>query len=268
LPSAARASIGKEPRFSSTFAGMFIRAEAASELQCRDSPGPLYSPNFSNKPRAPTANWGRKPTEAEAERQRRQKRLADLEIGPAAYQPNVDAVHRTPARVKFSRSHRFDSFGGHAYLINNSPWTTEGGSYEVKDDYVRPRTAAYTFSGGHSSPPKAGDPSARSRPRTSFLTSSIRGGFARPATLECGVGPGDYNTDQFSIRNTLARPSTSKTKFGTAPRFTRPGLVFHSAEHAKADGNVFSPGPKYSTNVGTVGTVKQRQSTGGLHWVP
>ena len=261
-----RAAIGKEERFSSTFAGMFVRAECASELQCRDSPGPIYSPTFANMPRAQTVSWGSKASQEQVARFKREFNRAD-EVGPAAYQPRVDTIKPSSTRVKFGKSDRFNSFGGHAYAINNSPHGVSDGPRGpvVSLEYVRPRSAAFTFGGGRVRPPKGDDPDARSRPRTAFLTHSIRGGLARPATLECGIGPADYNTDQTAINRNLKREG--KNKFGSAPRFMRPGLVFVSAEHAKADGNVFSPGPKYSTEIGSM-TFKQRQPMTSLHWCP
>lgn len=239
---APRATIGKEERFSSTFAGMFVRAEAASELQCRDSPGPIYSPTFSTHPRAQTVSWGQKPGKEDSSHRFQSPHLNGLTAGPAAYTPKVEKIkHRSPT-CRFGRADRFMSFGG-AYALNNSPWTSDGPKASVVDmSTIRPKSAAYSFGGGKVRPARGDDPSLRSRPRTAFLTHSIRGGLARPATLECGVSSADYYTDQTSIARQM-KPS-GKNKFGSAPRFARPGLVFVSAEHAKADGTVCSPGPK------------------------
>jgi hypothetical protein len=262
---APRATIGKEERFSSTFAGMFVRAECASELQCRDSPGPVYSPGFSNMPRAQTVSWGSKRSQENVVRFQNNLNTGGRDSnGPAAYHPQHNKILPQATVVNFGRSHRFDSFGGHAYAIHNSPYT---GTTEPtpKLDYVRPTTASFSFGGGRVRPPRGDDPDARSRPRTAFITHTIRGGLARPATMECGVGPADYNTNQTAIDQNLSKES--KYHFGTAPRFTRPGLVFVSSEHAKADGNVFSPGPKYSTEIGSI-RFKQRQPLASLHWCP
>jgi len=263
---APRATIGKEERFSSTFAGMFVRAECASELQCRDSPGPIYSPSFANMPRAPTVSWGSKAQQENVSRFKANFNAGGRDsMGPAAYHPQVQQVLPRSAQIHFGKSSRFDSFGGHAFAINNSPYTGDGG--EVKVDYVRPRSAAFSFGGGRTRPPRGDDTEARSRPRTAFLTHSIRGGLARPATLECGIGPSDYTTNQSSIERNLARANPVGKGFGSAPRFARPGLVFVSAEHAKADGNVFSPGPKYAYDVNSM-KFKQRQPQPYLHWTP
>lgn len=275
LPSASRATIGKEERFSSNFAGMFIRAESASEMQCRDSPGPIYSPGISTLPRAQTVSWGSKQANEQVARFKRDLQAASHadNVGPAAYAPRIDRIKPTATQVHFSRSDRFSSFGS-AYAINNSPWgpgsgsASEGGpkGLAVSLEYVRPRSAAYSFGGGRSRPPRADDPDApRPRPRTAFLTHSIRGGLARPATLESGIGPADYDTDQTAINKNLK--SEGKNKFGSAPRFARPGLIFVSAEHAKADGNFHSPGPKYNSSIGSM-TFQPRQPLTSMHWCP
>ena len=272
LPSASRATIGKEARFSSNFPGMFIRSESASEMQCRDSPGPIYSPGFSTLPRAQTVSWGSKQANEQVARFKRDLAASSHadEVGPAAYEPRVDRIKPSATQVHFSRSDRFNSFGGHAYAINNSPYGPPSGAGvprgpAVNVEYVRPRSAAYSFSGGHARPPRGDDPHARSRPRTAFLTHSIRGGLAKSATLESGIGPADYNTDQTAISQNLK--GEGKSKFGSAPRFARPGLIFVSAEHAKADGNFHSPGPKYNSSIGSM-TFQPRQPLTSLHWSP
>lgn len=246
---------------------MFIRAEAASELQCRDSPGPIYSPSFSNMPRSQTVSWGVKPTKDEIGRRAHEPItwVQGAEVGPAAYHPRIEKVQRTTPSTRFGRADRFMSFGG-AYSLNNSPWTSDGPKGPPLDIApIRPRSAAYSFGGGKVRPARGNDPSIRSRPRTAFLTHSIRGGLARPATLECGIGPADYSTDQTAINRNLKPAGVNK--FGSAPRFVRPGLMFVSAEHAKADGNTSSPGPKYASNVNSL-TFKPRGATNALHWCP
>jgi hypothetical protein len=121
---APRATIGKEERFSSTFAGMFVRAECASELQCRDSPGPIYSPTFSNLPRAQTVNWGSKRSQENVSRFHANHHLGGRDsMGPAAYHPLAQHILPQATQVHFGKSSRFDSFGGHAFAINNSPYT-------------------------------------------------------------------------------------------------------------------------------------------------
>jgi hypothetical protein len=295
---------------------MFVRAECASELQCRDSPGPIYSPTFSNLPRAQTVNWGSKRSQENVSRFHANHHFGGRDsMGPAAYHPLAQHILPQATQVHFGKSSRFDSFGGHAFAINNSPYTGGHGgdvrlclaarthtrelctalredpwlvsssltcwrvcfffpllcalfSLQVKVDYVRPRSAAYSFSGGRVRPPRGDDPDAtRSRPRTAFLTHSIRGGLAKSATLESGVGPADYSTDQHAIERRVKGPNLVGKGFGSAPRFTRPGLVFVSAAHANADGNVFSPGPKYAYEAGSM-TFKQRQPQSSLHWTP
>ena len=170
------------------------------------------------------------------------------------------------ARLRLGKADRFSSFGNQ-YALNNSPHTSDGPNTAlISLDAVRPKSAAFSFGGGRLHPPRATDHEARSRPRTAFLTHSIRGGLTRPATLECNIGPADYSVDQHSIARNVKQPRPGRSGFGTAPRFARPGLVFVSAEHAKADGTVCSPGPKYAYSQGSV-SVKARQST-SLSWVP
>jgi hypothetical protein len=96
------------------------------------------------------------------------------------------------------------------------------------------------------------------------MTHSIRGGLAKPATLECNIGPGDYSPRTGDI----GENSSSHTAFGGEARFLKPGLMYISAEHAKVQVGTFGPGPKYAITIGSTSYQSKNAKSSGLQWVP
>jgi hypothetical protein len=72
---------------SHTPAPLHFRAADTSELQCRDSPGPIYSPSGANLPRSQTVSWGEKPAKEDQVSKFRDPHLYGLSTAPAAYRP-------------------------------------------------------------------------------------------------------------------------------------------------------------------------------------
>lgn len=95
------------------------------------------------------------------------------------------------------------------------------------------------------------------------MTHSIAGGLAKPATLECNVGPGDYITPRFGDVEDQIHNGSIRSGFGSSPRFLKAGLQYISAEHAKANVGQAGPGPKY-----LVALNPATPRTSGLKWIP
>lgn len=98
---------------------------------------------------------------------------------------------------------------------------------------------------------------------------SSSGGLAKPATLECNVGPGDYYVDgNFPGDIGTSNNGTIRSGFGTSSRFIKSGLQYISSEHAKGNVGQAGPGPKYSSAIGTIGaTAKTPRNISGLKWI-
>ena len=107
------------------------------------------------------------------------------------------------------------------------------------------------------------------------------GGLAKPATLECNIGPGDYDPRTGDLGDVLSHrgatgPGGSVTAapgpgFGSSPRFLKAGVQYLGAEHARSNVGHASPGPKYlistmDTAAAVANSTKAQRSA--LKWVP
>lgn len=96
-----------------------------------------------------------------------------------------------------------------------------------------------------------------------FLSPS--GGLAKPATLECNIGPGDYSPRTGDIGSN----TTVRSGFGTSTRFLKAGLQYISHEHAKTNVGQAGPGPKYLLSNGdTAANSDRTPRTSALKWIP
>lgn len=116
------------------------------------------------------------------------------------------------------------------------------------------------------------------------VLSSLRsGGLAKPATLECNIGPGDYDPRTGDLGDVVARraatgPGSGASAsgvpgpgFGSSARFLKAGVQYLGAEHARANVGHASPGPKYlvsalDTAAALAHSAKSQRSA--LKWVP
>lgn len=114
--------------------------------------------------------------------------------------------------------------------------------------------------------PEAHPTAVRHKPRTSWMTHSIRGGLSKPATLECQVGPGDYSPNNGDISTN----HSVRHSFAKDDRFLKPGVQYLSAEHAKGNVGTASPGPRYLYSVNSIGyqSGSKTARTSGLKWIP
>jgi hypothetical protein len=236
------------------------------------SPGPKYEqelPQLTFR-RPPTTSWGTKPTKEQLERRKKLDNLAltntDSQIGPANYTVNInyESKHSSPPKVVFPKANRFDSSQG-MYALNNSPDSGNGPLLRPILNSVRRAAPSYSFARPRTAQFEAEKENLTAQAmqntlgggRTAFMTTSIRGGFARPATLECVISPADYSPK-------LA-PSTS-VAFSKSPRFPKAGIEFISYQHARGTVGQASPGPKYSLPEHR--NVAQASRTTALKWIP
>jgi hypothetical protein len=98
-----------------------------------------------------------------------------------------------------------------------------------------------------------------------ILLSLHSGGLAKPATLECNIGPGDYSPHTGAIGDDNG---SIRSGFGSSPRFLKSGLQYISAEHAKANVGQAGPGPKYLVAINTTSYQGKTPRTSGLKWIP
>ena len=227
-----------------------------TDLLCTASPGPKYNVTAATAatyPRSPALSWGDK-AEVMAARERRATLVAvtDGTAGPAAYSPRYASLVPAAPRVSFPRSPRF------AAPVLGSATSGAVTALSPNLHVCVPVSPRYSFA-----PPahvSHGREGYAYKPRTSFMTHSIRGGLAKPATLECNIGPADYHPHERSGVGAAGLPpvrspravgaaSSSANKgasgFGSSPRFLRPGLQYLSAEHARAHVGAVGPGSSF-----------------------
>ena len=217
-------------------------------------------PTSATYPRSPALSWGDK--QSLDDRAKRNQLLASesTDVGPGGYTPKHANIKPTAPRCAFARSERFGGpFGSYQTLNNSSQGAT---MYAPSIDATVASSPRFSFGNSNK-----GETSrdVRHKPRTSFMTHSIRGGLAKPATLECNVGPGDYYPFTGDIGQQSARQVTVRNGFGSSQRFLKAGIQYISPAHAMANVGQASPGPKYMTT-----TINQPKSprTSGLKWVP
>jgi hypothetical protein len=253
-----RATFGLAHRFLPSKVG-YISPRHNSDLLCTASPGPKYNtaPTAATYPRQPALSWGERLTLEQREKKSHLITSDNSDVSPSSYTPRIALLKPTAPRCAFSRSSRFGGPFGSYQTLNNSA----GGSsmYNPSDAAIQPTSPRYSFGAAHQN----GLNEVRHKPRTSFMTHSIRGGLAKPATLECNIGPGDYapHTGDIGDNN-----GSIRSGFGSSPRFQK-GLYI-SAEHAKANAGQSGPGPKYLVAVGTTSYSGKTPRTSGLKWIP
>lgn len=282
---APRAQFGQAHRFLPAKVG-YISPQHNSDLLCTASPGPKYNitPTEATFPRQPAVGWGDKTTAMQREKKASFIVEDGPDGGPAAYSPRVAIVKPSAPRCAFSRSSRFGGpFGSYQTLSNTSSSVSMNNGTGPPPpipsfDAITSQSPRFSFG-----PPRTPrDPQQQQRsqeivykPRTSFMTHSIAGGLARSATMECGIGPGAYEPhlpDEIgSTGHQIVHENNAKSGFGSSARFTKPGVQYFSAEHARVNIGQGSPGPKYLVQLGTTGYQPQcvvRSSTAGLRWCP
>lgn len=99
-----------------------------------------------------------------------------------------------------------------------------------------------------------------------MLCDGYSGGLAKPATLECNIGPGDYSPLTGDIGS--YQFNTRKYGFGSAPRFVKAGLQYISAEHARSNVGQAGPGPKYYSLLDSTSYQPKTSRTSALKWIP
>lgn len=188
-----RTQFGTAHRFLPSKVG-YISPRHNSDLLCTASPGPKYNvvPTAATFPRQPCLGWGDRNQLEQREKRQGMAAMAmqASDVGPAAYTPRVQSVKPAAPRCAFSRSDRFGGPFGSYQTLNNS--LGNGGSTSTANwDTVLSSSPRYSFGGGGEKELRNGVLTdrihARQKPRTSFMTHSIRGGLARPATLEVRI---------------------------------------------------------------------------------
>lgn len=172
------------------------------------------------------------------------------------YNVKIDCIKPSIPKPVIGTSPRFDTTAA----SNLAPTTVNAGQNTSPGYHlVEPSPPSWSFG-----PPLRGNRTVNdtpSQPRTSFLTHSVDGGLARPATLENGIGPADYNNqiDTIATRSFAVAKSAagSKQNMGCAPRF---------APHQNATS--FNTGPKYNVQLHNLSYRSKDARSMSLQWVP
>ncbi len=272
----------------------FISPHHNAGLLCTASPGPKYNtqPGPATYPRQPALGWG--PRDQALLREKKASFLqqaGDNDVGPAAYSPRHANIKPAAPRCSFSRSTRFGGAGSYQVLNNSSSSSASsapsGALSALQPNLDAVSAASPRFSFG---PPRPSDPHSlagaqsqgqaqaheplRYKPRTSFMTHNIRGGLAKPATLESGIGPGDYNPIEGQLGQRLAAlragsgAAAAGKGFGSESRFVKPGVQYNGPEHARQIVGQAGPGPKYLITINDTASRSKSPRSGGLKWLP
>lgn len=257
---AAKHSFGKQERFAESKQS-FISKHHQSDLLCTTSPGPKYYPDPSPaKHKAPAYSWGEKLT-AEQRAKKLALQVPDTDVGPSTYKPKHTSVLSSAPRPTFGKQDRFGGSVGYLY-VNSTPAEVGPGTNDPDDHYQAHKAPSFSFGKKKNKEQTPGE--QRSKPRTSFMTHSIAGGLARPATMECNIGPGDYHPKY----NDINENSRQAFGFGTSSRFIKAGVQFLSPEHAKSNVGHIGPGPKYYSHISDLSYEPKAPRGAGLKWVP
>jgi len=267
----------------------YISPRHNAGLLCAEGPGPKYStpPTAATYPRAPALGWGDKATAGQRQKKASFIPPIDNDVGPANYSPRHATIKPAAPKCSFARSERFGGAGSYQVLTN----TTSSGAVTALNpslEAVVPASPRFSFGPPR---PAAGEregatdalgrpiaTSPRATARTAIFTHNIRGGLAKPATLECNIGPGDYAPRNFELgaqaeaARAASGAATAGRGFGTERRFVKPELLFSGAGHAQQTVGQASPGPKYlPTTNNTAQRALSRSPRGGMggqQWVP
>lgn len=254
-----RATFGLAHRFLTSRVST-ISPRHNSDLLCTAGPGPKYNINASvaaTYPRQPALSWGERLTLEQREKKAQMVAHDLTDVSPSSYTPRVANIKPAAPRCAFSRSARFGGPFGSYQTLNNSA----GGAtmYHTSDEAIAATSPRYSFAAPNQ---QGGLADVRHKPRTSFMTHSIRGGLAKPATLECNIGPGDYMPKTGDIGD---NNGSVRSGFGSSPRFQKAQYI--SAEHAKANVGQAGPGPKYLVSLNTTSYQGKTPHT-SLKWIP
>mmetsp|Transcript_18335 Transcript_18335/g.25775 ORF Transcript_18335/g.25775 Transcript_18335/m.25775 type:complete len:300 (-) Transcript_18335:47-946(-) len=263
-PRAPTAAFGKAPRFAGQ-KNAYISAGHNSDFLCTAGPGPKYLlKGYPNRYSQPAFSMGPSTTTVK----KKDKEAAFVAsgaafVGPAAYNPKFSLAKPQTARAIFSKGARFphrQPFLGKQFAqLEEANFADQvpPNQYNPRDIHTAPAPARWSF--GPSNPPKDLR-KIKKLNRTTFITHNIQGGSAKPATLECCIGPGHYTPR--GVTKTSAIFSKSK-------RFAKQESQFISKLHCLAQSGAVSPGPKYLNFVGDVYHTSKAKvpKTARLHWL-
>lgn len=223
-----------------------------TELLCTESPGPKYNPLYTHVLKRVThgVSWNQSRLQQLRDSQSLSYNNKSVQYNntvPLLY-PNIDvlASKPTPPRAVLGTSKRF--------INDTTPCGASQSTSILLPNYttVEQSAPAYSFA----------NPLCKSyhtQPRTAFMTHSINGGLARSATLECSIGPGDYNPIYDTVAYKSQQVTRNLTKFqnmGSAPRYVKPPLVT-------------SPGPIYGVQNGDISDrINKINKSNAVAWNP
>lgn len=241
----------------------FISPHHVSAQLCTAGPGPKYRYEDTTLPKAQSATMGPKESLEELRVKAAQRAKYSInDIGPTSYTPNPAAVKPKGPNATFGCADRFPKtapFISKLHAERNID-TSKPGPNHYHANHLATKHEAAHYSFGHTEPRRNRTNADCSRPY--FITHSIKGGLAKTATMECVIGPADYTpTERASAHQAPVYG------FGTSKRFQKPGVVFISAEHCKAQTGWSGPGPKYYSSTGDVSYKTRPNRASTLSWI-
>lgn len=247
----------------------YISPRHDSDQLCTASMGPKYFPNkFYVKKTYPAYSMGpAKSTVDERDKQAALEASGATSCGPSAYRPKVEFIKPTAARAAFGRAQRFMEKGLYVSEAHGMRDAANSNGKPAANHY-HPKYSLTSRTGASKSfgPTKGGK--GNKTDRASFLTHSVKGGLAIPATLECSVEFTKYRIDPGINLTKGSRPVNQN--FGISSRFIRPDSQYIGKLQADAQTGYTSPGPKYEYKQGRFGErINSKTPRGGaLAWVP
>lgn len=261
-----RAAVERQQQMAATAAA---EEEMMSEEESYDHHNEEKQNDTNNHSTRPPKHHKSHPTKPISQLQLEQQMTALLhggQQGAAVGQYNVklDYIKPMSPRPIMGSASRFDTTASN----NLAATTTNVQQLQPSFKHVETHAPAWSFTA-----PLRKTYQQPAQPRTSWMTHSIEGGLARPATLEVGLSPADYNPQYETIAQksfAVARNAEGQTQnFGTATRFNKSATTFLSPQDQKTYGvGVDSPGMKYNPMLMNMSYKSKQARSMSLQWVP